>query len=463
MKQPPDPPKIRNPPPKIRTLPKMKLSKRRRKPAEAPVSAQGLKEIQDPLDFLAKYCIINPVRLPFYELIFEAAVLENKPEFPVPYLPQVNDDEPPVNHASHQQQSSLSQHEKTMIKDMTLVSHGLQPPLVGYSVPEQCLEKMSFTMQTLHGKKEEMEKKLMNLEAKRINMLAELAREEFPGIDGMIYSPRKKKGKQKKPEPTSPEQDGEITDETIIERLDKKSLAQLCSKDDIRHVDIEIERIHQKMKDVTFRQNQLKDERNMLLGYCEDDFVNRQFTERHSKDFRRQQSELYNTLRPTPDYEITLDNLRESLQQVNNHLLTDKECEFIYQVLDLPGRERINFRLFSVVAALSEKVTQLDPMIRRLMNKHDYKALDIKMEKCRELFSFLEDDIAPPGEATATSLALELTAGGLTPEHTSYVLGKFNREGRGLIDFMDFVTYIPLFVEIHQRIIKDPLSEDQDL
>lgn len=37
------------------------------------------------------------------------------------------------------------------------------------------------------------------------------------------------------------------------------------------------------------------------------------------------------------------------------------------------------------------------------------------------------------------------------------VMSKFNREGKGYVDFLDYVTYVPLFVEIHEKIIKDPL------
>lgn len=36
-------------------------------------------------------------------------------------------------------------------------------------------------------------------------------------------------------------------------------------------------------------------------------------------------------------------------------------------------------------------------------------------------------------------------------------MSKFNREGKGYVDFLDYVTYVPLFIEIHEKIIKDPL------
>ena len=38
------------------------------------------------------------------------------------------------------------------------------------------------------------------------------------------------------------------------------------------------------------------------------------------------------------------------------------------------------------------------------------------------------------------------------------VVEKFNREGKGTVDFLDFLTYIPLFIDIHENIISDPLN-----
>ena len=40
----------------------------------------------------------------------------------------------------------------------------------------------------------------------------------------------------------------------------------------------------------------------------------------------------------------------------------------------------------------------------------------------QELFGLLQDgDALPPANALASNLSVELTAGGLTPEHTNYV------------------------------------------
>lgn len=39
---------------------------------------------------------------------------------------------------------------------------------------------------------------------------------------------------------------------------------------------------------------------------------------------------------------------------------------------------------------------------------------------------------------------------------------KFDREGRNFVDFLDFLSYLPLFVEIHERIITKPLENLSD-
>jgi hypothetical protein len=41
------------------------------------------------------------------------------------------------------------------------------------------------------------------------------------------------------------------------------------------------------------------------------------------------------------------------------------------------------------------------------------------------------------------------------------VVKKFNRESTGSVDFLDYLTYVPLFIELHGRIINDPLSDNR--
>ncbi|XP_076456721.1 uncharacterized protein LOC143291019 [Babylonia areolata] len=497
-------PKRRKPPPKIRKPLKVPIHRLKTKPAEAPVNPDQVHDMQDPLDWLAKYCIINPDRLPLYEMIFESVIADQVPRYSKPSHPSVNqvlkeaqeagDQEEEEEEGEHgeaegeggkegkskktkkgkkkNREGSKERGEgdggEKSVNQLVFLEKSLTRPKLGLTLPEQQLEKLVYTLDTLHHKLEGLGSELSTLEDRRTRQVAERARELFPEVASRDYAPKtKKKGKKSKNKPVTPAvrlKPEDITDQVILTRLDDKMLSAIRQEPEVRQTELEMERAREKMSDVTERLEELASEKLLTDAFCMNHYFLRQGLNHKSPAFRRQQSELFNRLHPDPDYEMNLEELEDALQHINGHLLTQKEFFFLYSVLNLPARTTINFRLFSVVAALSEKVTQLDPVIRKLINNTDYNALDIKMEKCRELFRFVEEeDVAPRGSATADRLAVELTAGGLTPEHTRFVLSKFNRECKGLVDFLDFVTYIPLFILIHRRIISHPLREELDL
>ncbi|XP_070209319.1 uncharacterized protein [Littorina saxatilis] len=487
-----DGPKKRRPPPRVRKPLKLPLQRMKTKPAEAPVGADDVQDMNDPLDWLAKYCIINPDRLPLYEMVFEAVVAEQKPRYFKPEPPTVKDvlkevqkekekgsaaadsggedkDKKKKKGSGKKKKGDKSAEKEQTMSQLSLLQRSLlDQPKVGLSLPEQQLEKLCYTLDTLHDKLEDLSSELQVLDDKRTKQVAVKARELFPEVAAPDYTPkRKKKGKKSKSKPITPAvklRHEDITDDVILARLDDKMLAALRREPEVHQTELEIGRAREKISDVSQRLQELAGDKLLTDAFCMNHYFAQQEVNHKPSQFRRQQSELYNRLHPDPDYEMNLEEVEDALQQINGHLLTQKEFFFLYNVLNLPARSSINFRLFSVIAALSEKVTQLDPVIRKMINNTDYNALDVKMEKCRELFQFLEDDdLAPRGGATADRLAVELTAGGLTPEHTRFVLTKFNREKRGVVDFLDFVTYVPLFILIHRRIISHPLREELDL
>ncbi|KAL4218128.1 hypothetical protein ACF0H5_022864 [Mactra antiquata] len=468
------------PPPKL--APRIKTRQpKRRKVAEAPVTSQELQQLSDPLDFLAKYCIINPDRLPFYERIFNGAVDVQTPRYSKESSPGDMVRLPPAQ---------LSQHEINMLKDLTVITHAQTPRRDGMSVPEQYLEKLNYSIDFIKTKQSTLHDHMHKLQAEKMRLMAQIAKEMDRDIVRVDYktkgkkkkkdddeSPKKKK-KKKSSEPDydtmgamssslknfQPTKSSDITDEVIVSRMDDKMLKKAKKDPIVKQFTIEISRDIEKLKGFDQRISQIEDEKDLVGLYCMDTYFAEQNDSQPPYNFRRQQSRLYQKLHPDPDIEMNIDEVETALQQINNKLLSEKEFQYIYFILDLPKREKINFRLFSIIAALSEKVTQMDPVIRKLINKVDYNALDVKMDKSKELFELLQDeDQVPAGNAPADILAVELTAGGLTPEHTSYVLSKFNREGRGFVDFLDFVTYVPLFVDIHKRIIEDPFNECLDI
>ncbi|XP_033727142.1 LOW QUALITY PROTEIN: uncharacterized protein LOC117316587 [Pecten maximus] len=461
----PPPPTLKGPKKSVlKTGPKKKT---RVPSAEAPVTQEELNDMTDPLDFLTKYCIIHMDRLPFYERIFSNVVETQTPRYErvQPLSPRTG---MPL---AQSEMPQWGKHELSMFRDLVVISRGQDPDKIGLSPPEQYLEKICYTLEILTDKRKDICACLGELESTKIKKLAEKAKEVIKDIIKPNFTPKapkkgkkkkKKKGQQSTEEPEAPTPRltlNDITDEIIVSRIDEKTMKMLSKEADICQINLEMERCNEKLDHIEERMLHLDGEKNILGMYCMEVYFLEQLNNQKPVEFRRAQSALYNKVHPSPDIEMNVDELEGSLQIINNNLLSNKEFEYLFHVLNLPGRRKLNFKLFSIVAALSEKVTQMDPVVRKLINKMDYHALDHKMNRSKDLFALLCDgEPTPRGNATASNLAVELTAGGLTPEHVRVVLSKFNREGSGYIDFMDFVMYIPLFIEIHERIVQNPLD-----
>ncbi|XP_074656117.1 uncharacterized protein LOC141909562 isoform X2 [Tubulanus polymorphus] len=480
--------KKRKPPPKVRKkareAPEYKR-KRRPRPVlnpQAPSVDEELSVAADPLDYLAKYCIIHPDRLPFYERIFDAIISKQTPKFP----DIVTSEQQTVALAeSRPPGGRLTQHEYSMMRDMTVLTRAPRDrnlvQMAGEGPTDRQIEKLLYTIHDFHDKYETLEKQLNEKQDRRLTILSSLARRDFPDLTKTEFDSGKRGKKREssnkngnavkngnsEDESLETEDSGTVwknrpplADQDIVNRLDQKKLKLLSSDPDVALLDLEISRIRHKLNEIDKRIDHLEDQRTLLNLYAREIHQQEQ-TYGIRDEYKRKQSLLFQTLHPQPDYEMNLSELEEALKIINHNLITENELKFVIHILQIPGRHRINVKLFSAVAALSERVAQLDPIIKKLINKLDFEALDVKMERCKELFFLLdqEDVEVAPGKVAARSLGVELAAGGLSSDHTKYVVNKLNRETKGEVDFVDFLTYVPLFIEIHDRIISDPLSE----
>ena len=58
-------------------------------------------------------------------------------------------------------------------------------------------------------------------------------------------------------------------------------------------------------------------------------------------------------------------------------------------------------------------------------------------------------------------LCVELQAGGVTAKHVQEVEDKMSH--LRALDLLDFLTYIPLFILIHQSVVSNPLDDTREL
>lgn len=113
--------------------------------------------------------------------------------------------------------------------------------------------------------------------------------------------------------------------------------------------------------------------------------------------------------------------------------------------------------MFSVIAALSERVVGLDRMVRGMVNSTDFRAMEAKMNACKQMFYLLDEK--RDGLVPMDMLMYQVRAGRISPEHEKIIIDKFSEDGKTYVDFLDFLTYLLLFLEIHDTINENPFDD----
>ncbi|XP_058842203.1 uncharacterized protein LOC131697438 [Acipenser ruthenus] len=118
-----------------------------------------------------------------------------------------------------------------------------------------------------------------------------------------------------------------------------------------------------------------------------------------------------------------------------------------------------DLRLFAVMASLSQKIATLDDFMRSLIGRMDFKSLELKLYRARQLFLCNID--SQSNSISVDQLVLELKAGGISEEHEEAVCRELKHIQS--LDLLDFLTYLPLFVLIHNSVISNPLDDSRTL
>nr|XP_043876578.1 uncharacterized protein LOC122766049 isoform X1 [Solea senegalensis] len=147
-------------------------------------------------------------------------------------------------------------------------------------------------------------------------------------------------------------------------------------------------------------------------------------------------------------------------------LLSDEEEIYVYRILEMVDFRvtdgLVDLRLFSVIASLAQKVTTMDDFMRSLISSTDFRSLEVRLFKAKQLFLFLLEeqrgDAGPQqGFISAEQLLLELKAGGIRLEQEAAVRLELQRFPP--LDLLDFLAYLPLFMLIHKSVISNPLDD----
>lgn len=152
------------------------------------------------------------------------------------------------------------------------------------------------------------------------------------------------------------------------------------------------------------------------------------------------------------------ENLIYALEKASR--LTNLKMTYLMRVMSMletdPFKTGATKRTFCVMAALGNRIKHLDDdWFLNMLPKLDAKSVENKIFKAKKLWLFLVDKGSKMVQLN--DLMIELKCGGVTDDHVKYAQEKF--QDKKCFDLLDYLTYIPLFVHIHEKIIFDPFDE----
>lgn len=156
-------------------------------------------------------------------------------------------------------------------------------------------------------------------------------------------------------------------------------------------------------------------------------------------------------------------SVEELLRAINSVIsLSNVKYNYLISLLSLCNisSHLIDLKLFTLIVSLAHRVKYLDDKwFKNILPQLDLSTVENKLFKVRNLWSYLVDK--QTRTINISELMVEFEAGGVTEEHVEYARSKF--ASRSHFDLLDYLTYIPLFVYIHDRIVQNPFDKSKDI
>ncbi|XP_078339440.1 uncharacterized protein LOC111107058 isoform X2 [Crassostrea virginica] len=160
----------------------------------------------------------------------------------------------------------------------------------------------------------------------------------------------------------------------------------------------------------------------------------------------------FDTVLNSSDTKIALDGI-EMLQH-----MTEKQLDYVFKVLHIDEASQVTFKMFAVITALCERVTNMDELSKHLLDICNLGDVERKLELYKAMFYHNIPSYRDTNYVTSDSLKIELIAGGLNWKQQEFVMEKLEPSRYGEVSFLDYMCYIPLFLSMHDNICYNPLD-----
>lgn len=142
--------------------------------------------------------------------------------------------------------------------------------------------------------------------------------------------------------------------------------------------------------------------------------------------------------------------------------LDNLHMNYLLSVMSLcevnPFTEGASLQLFAIMVSLAQRVKCLDSdWFQNVLPKLNMASVENKVFKVKNLWNHLVDRQSKT--LCIEDVLTEFEAGGVTHEHVMFARDKFSTKTH--FDLMDYLTYIPLFVYMHDHIVENPFDQEQ--
>lgn len=197
---------------------------------------------------------------------------------------------------------------------------------------------------------------------------------------------------------------------------------------------------------------------NASLNYLTDNCVI------NASKLRRYKHIFHKCTKEKPDIALTPEELIYALKRVNKWCISKAEIKFIFYVLDLLGEDASgyhDFKAFAAIAALSERVAPMEHLIKGFVDGADFDSLRKKLDRANDMFLNLfkeSEERDNYGAIDLDELEYVFRAGGLSNDEVEDILQALRENEMDPLTYLDYLAYIPMFIDIHAKIIENPFA-----
>ncbi|EDV26071.1 uncharacterized protein TRIADDRAFT_55804 [Trichoplax adhaerens] len=206
----------------------------------------------------------------------------------------------------------------------------------------------------------------------------------------------------------------------------------------------------------------LRSELSLMMQSDDDDDENFQLPAMYtftSEPQRKAFEAKFEQLDVNGDHRVSIEELRRKMfASVDDHAVKN-----LMNLFDLDGDGEIDVREFIVIASLNDKLSGSRTINEEALLEFDLDRLAHLLRSYREMFSLIDHD--EDGYLLTSELSIMISAAigiklGTNRNFVRKLVHLIDKDHSGTIDFVEFMTYIPFFVQLHEAVVNKPVFDE---